>query len=306
MMFLPKAVKVVLAISIGVIVFAGYRAAASASFFQIRNVDVTGVSKTSADDIKMIVRREGNSNGVWRADLNQMSTEIGKLTWVKNAVVSRVLPDGVRVRITERTPRAVVHISSGRFFWVDEDAVLLGEVQPGDQMPDFFLRGWGETLSNDDRAANRVRIEKFLAMVKDFSAAGYSARISEVDLNDVLDVRVQLAGDDSSVAIWLGGQDFAKRLSSGLKTLDARKDMPQGAFITHIDVSQGTRAVVGFDRPVKNTPLPGETASDAAPDQQPKPSASSQTGTSKDKASKPAAAGRSEKKTDSTKARKVV
>ena len=37
--------------------------------------------------------------------------------------------------LSERVPRAVVRTAAGRFRWVDDDAVLLGEMLPTDQMP---------------------------------------------------------------------------------------------------------------------------------------------------------------------------
>ena len=93
---------------------------------------------------KLLVRRDVSQTGVWKADLDQLSDHIEQLPWVRSAVVTRVLPDGIRVRITEREPRAVVRNAAGRFIWVDEDAVYLGEMSPTDQMPGFFLRGWNE------------------------------------------------------------------------------------------------------------------------------------------------------------------
>ena len=72
---------------------------------------------------------------------------------MRTAVVSRVLPDGIRVRISERVPRAVVRTAAGRFRWVDEDAVMLGEMLPTDQIPSFFLRGLNE--EDSETAAER-------------------------------------------------------------------------------------------------------------------------------------------------------
>ena len=40
--YLPLVAKLVLAITVAVLIFAGYRAAASASFFQVHSVDVHG------------------------------------------------------------------------------------------------------------------------------------------------------------------------------------------------------------------------------------------------------------------------
>jgi POTRA domain, FtsQ-type len=248
--WIPRAVKVVLAVAIGVLVFAGYRAAASASFFQIHTIDVSGASKTSPDQVKAIVRRLGGSTGVWRANLDQMSKELGQLTWVRSAVVSRVLPDGVRVRITERIPRAVVHLATGRFIWVDEDAAALGEVQPSDRIPDFFLRGWNEGESADVRSENRERVQRFLEIERDFSGGGFSNRISEVDLADLSDVRTQLSGDDADIAVRLGKEDFANHLRGALKRLDEAKSEDTGLRIIYVDNSLGTRVTLGTDRQI--------------------------------------------------------
>src|SRR5436190_16538048 len=47
--YLPLVGKFALLLIAGGLVFAGYRAAASASFFQVRQVDVSGTSRASAD-----------------------------------------------------------------------------------------------------------------------------------------------------------------------------------------------------------------------------------------------------------------
>ena len=158
--YLPFLLKVGLAIVVGIVVFAGYRAAASASFFQVRSVEVQGISRVSADEIQALVRKEVEKTGVWKADLNGMNARLEHLPWIRTAVVSRVLPDGIRVRITERVPRAVVRTASGRFRWVDDDAVLLGEMLPTDQMPAFFLRGLNEEdpegAQREPRASGKV------------------------------------------------------------------------------------------------------------------------------------------------------
>jgi cell division protein FtsQ len=146
--YLPVITKVVLGVIAGVLVFAGYRAAASASFFQVRSVDVAGTSRVSPEEVKTVVRRSAQSVGVWRADLDALSRELESLPWVRRAVVSRVLPDGLRVRIVEREQRAVVRTSEGRLVWVDDDAVALGQLQSNDKWPPFFIRGWDEGGTN--------------------------------------------------------------------------------------------------------------------------------------------------------------
>lgn len=245
--YVPAFLKLALAIVIGVLVFAGYRAAASASFFQLRTVEVQGTSRLQPAEIQALVRQSVNSTGVWQADLNGVTERIERLPWVRTAVVSRVLPDGIRVRITERAPRAVTRTSAGRFRWVDEDAALLGEMQPTDQLPAFFMRGLNDEDSESARAENRERVAKFLELQQAWDAAGLSERVSEVNLMDLRDVRAQLAGDNSQIEVRLGSKDQAQRLKGALKALDSHDDIPNRVLISYIDMSLGNgKAIVGL------------------------------------------------------------
>ena len=244
--YVPLALRIGVAAIIALIAFVGYRAAASASFFQVRNVETRGASRASVDDIRNAVRHDVSETGVWRADLQQLSTHLERLPWVRTAVVTRVLPDGIRVRITEREPKAVVRTAAGRFMWIDDDAVYLGEMSSTDQMPAFFLRGWNEDNSNAASAENRDRVRKFLELQRDWSGQGISERVSEVNLLDLRDVRVQLAGDDSQIEVRLGGQDQSARLGKALSVLDAQRQTARGPLISYIDLTQGKRAIVGL------------------------------------------------------------
>lgn len=256
---LPLVGKILLAVCMGVLIFAGYRAATSAVFFRVRTVDVSGTTRASAEEIKAIVRRTVASTGVWSANLSQISREIEQQPWVRTAVVSRVLPSGLRVRITERVPRAVVRTSGGRLVWVDEDGMMLSAVSSSDHMPTFFIRGWDETNTDAARAANRERLQKYLEMWHEWEAAGLAERVSEVNLDDLRDVRVQLAGDDSQIEVRLGKEDFGKRLSRALKAMENARQSARGT-ITRLDATQPGRVVVGFS---SGTPSDNESAGDS-------------------------------------------
>ena len=244
--YVPLALRIGVIAVIGLIAFVGYRAAASASFFQVRTIETRGAARASVEDIKNVVRHDVNQTGVWRADLPELSSHLEHLPWVRTAVVTRVLPDGIRVRITEREPRAVVRTSAGRFMWVDDDAVYLGEMAPTDQMPAFFLRGWNEDESTTAQSENKERVAKFLELQRDWTSQGIAERVSEANLLDLRDVRVQLAGDDSQIEVRLGSQEQSARLSKALAVLDAQRQTARGPLISYIDLTQGKRAIVGL------------------------------------------------------------
>jgi cell division septal protein FtsQ len=242
--YVPKALKFVIAIVILIVAIVGYKMAASAALFQVQAIDVIGTSRTSPEEIQSLTRRALSRTGVWRADLSAISNELGRLPGVRRAVVTRVLPDGVRVRITERNPVAVARTSGGHFVWVDDDGVMLGEVKADDHLPEFFIRGWNEESGDDAHKENIEKIQKYLALLKDWSAAGLSRRVSEVTLFDLQDVRVQLAGEDSQVEVRLHGDPSAPYLSFALQQLDAYKQTPRGSSITYLDV-QKDRVTIG-------------------------------------------------------------
>jgi len=243
--YVPSALKFVLAVLVLISLIVGYRVAASASLFQVHSIDVTGTSRTSAEEVEGLTRRALARTGVWRADLTAISNELSKLPGVRRAVVSRVLPDRLRVRVIERVPVAVVRTAGGHFVWVDDDGVALGEMKPDDHMPTFFIRGWNEDGTDDARKENIERVKTYQGLVREWDAAGLSVRVSELSLTDLRDVRAQLAGSDSQIEVRLGSQDLGRRLKIALEALDMYKQSARGSSITYVDLQTG-RVVIGF------------------------------------------------------------
>jgi cell division septal protein FtsQ len=156
--------------------------------------------------------------------------------------VTRVLPDGLRVRVSEREPRIITRASSGRLVWVDDDGVMLGAASPDED--DFFVRGLEEGRDPEAAKHNRLRVGVARELTREWAQAGLTKRVSELNLEDLDDVRVQLAGQDAAVEVRLGREDFAKRFRQALEVLDAHRQTPRGPYIVGVDVSQGKRAVI--------------------------------------------------------------
>ncbi|HJQ34253.1 MAG TPA: FtsQ-type POTRA domain-containing protein [Pyrinomonadaceae bacterium] len=281
--YVPAALKVVLAVALGLLAYLGYRTAVSASFFKVRSVDVAGATRASREDIQAAVRRLSNA-GVWQADLEVISNELKTLPWVRDAVVTRVLPGGLRVRVTEREPRVIARTSAGKLVWVDDDGVSLGVASPGDG--DFFVRGIEESRADDVVKRNRERVQAALELSRDWAAAGLSRRVSEVNLDDLRDVRVQLSGNDADVEVRLGKEELVKRFRQALEVLDAQRSTPRGPYVTYVDVSQGKRAVVGTGSTAHFQP--GDSASSNASEPQTTESAHNATAQDATRTARPA------------------
>jgi cell division septal protein FtsQ len=83
----------------------GYTEVSKSSFFKLDKdkIDVRGMERNSTDQIKEIALRK-TVDGVLNANLNEIQNEVEKLEFVKpkSTTVSRVLPDGIRIRVEEK------------------------------------------------------------------------------------------------------------------------------------------------------------------------------------------------------------
>jgi cell division septal protein FtsQ len=105
--FVPLIFILCLAFCIFYLLFLGYQEVAKSSFFDLRESEiyVLGIAKNSDAEIKEIVKRK-TLDGVWNANLSDIQNDVEKLEFVKpkSVVVSRILPNGVRVRLEEKLP----------------------------------------------------------------------------------------------------------------------------------------------------------------------------------------------------------
>lgn len=207
------------AILCGVVLFYGYKSAAASEFFALKRVDVAGAANVSPQTIERIVRDAAEKNGVWNADLDDARARIEAIAWVKSAVVSRVLPDGLRVRVVEREPKAVVKLASNLNVWVDEDARVLGEAANKDNS-DVVLSGWNEDKSPDAAKRNQERIRLFLKLRDEWRKNEIISRVKTINLADLQDIGANVEHGEQQIAVQLGSKDLSERLKTALGALD--------------------------------------------------------------------------------------
>ncbi len=206
---------------LGFLLVMGYRTVTASSFFGVKNIDIRGVSRASKDEIERIVRQQAEKNGVWNAELEQIKAEVEKLNFVKTTVVSRILPDGIQVRVEERIPRAVVRVSRGEV-WFDDDAVELGIVGKNDNRPSFILRGWDESASLKAKKDNQERLKSFLKISDEWQTLGIEKRVITLNLNDLQDAQATVEDSGETVTIFLGKEEFGKRLQKALSVIEGK------------------------------------------------------------------------------------
>ena len=215
--FLPGVLSVVIIGCLFALVSLGYRTVTASDFFNVKKIDVSGTSRSSDEDIRRIIASQSERTGVLNADLADMRQKIEKLPFVKFAAVSRVLPNGIRVVITERVPIAVVKIGSGTFL-IDADGEILAPPK-NDDTELMTITGWDNAKTERAGKDNTARIRMFQKMIADWGEFGLAKRVKEVDLSDLQEPRAITEDSGSRIPITLAKDNFTKSLKSALEAI---------------------------------------------------------------------------------------
>ena len=223
----------------------GYRTVTASEFFEVKKIDVRGVSRASKNDIEKIVETQSVRLGVWNANLGEIKEKVERLAYVKSAAVSRVLPDGVRVNVIERIPKAIVRIEGGDF-WTDDEGAILGLVGEKEERLPFILKGWNTVKTDEAVKENQQRVKIYQKMLEDWREFDLSKRVETVDLTDLRMPQVFVQDSGEPVLIILAKDNFGKKLQTGLEKIAGK-----GHEIASIDVS-GIQPVLGFRKKSEN------------------------------------------------------
>lgn len=196
----------------------GYQSVTASNFFDVKSIDVRGVDRSSKDDISRIVASSTEKSGVWNADLPEIKAKIEKMAFVKSAAVSRVLPNGIRVNVTERVPTAVVRLSNGDFLVDGEGNVLAPATAKEAKLP-VTLIGWDESKTERAVKENLERVKMFQKMMAEWQQFDLASRVSSVNLADLREPKAITEDSGMPVSISLGKEAFGEHLKRGISAI---------------------------------------------------------------------------------------
>ncbi|TPG38985.1 FtsQ-type POTRA domain-containing protein [Sphingomonas koreensis] len=103
---------------------------------KVEQIQITGLKRMDAQTVYAIALDQ-RSRAMPSLDLEDVRQQLLRYGWIKDAHVSRRLPNMLLIHIDERTPAAVWQ-DQGKLMLIDASGVLLSDVSP-DQMPDLPL-----------------------------------------------------------------------------------------------------------------------------------------------------------------------
>jgi cell division protein FtsQ len=172
-------------------------------------IEVTGNHIVSREAVlQQFVRDRGRS--VLRIPLDARRGALEEISWVESATVQRILPNRIRVQLTERTPIAFLR-NGTELALIDAHGVILDRPR-GEDLQFPIVTGLSENMAREERGKRMQTYQEFMKDI-DLVRSGSSDRVSEVDLANPKDLRAVMtgiasAGDPQALTIHFGSGEF--------------------------------------------------------------------------------------------------
>jgi cell division septal protein FtsQ len=252
-------VVVMIAVGSAAIIF---RSLTGSQFFAVKEIALEGNTRTSREELLALVEDKTRTN-LWKLDLEEIRKALRRNAWVRDAEVTRQLPDKLHVKINEREPYALVRRSDNSVVWIDRDGTVLGDHSRFNrEVVPPVISGLAEGVTPKVMETNQRHLDLYQQLLGELDGQPphLSPQVDEVifDGGDGLKLRVH----EGRVAVLLGTKDFRKRLEEALRILQAveRKDISalqlmrisdaerllNGKPIAYINATVPGRAIVGL------------------------------------------------------------
>ncbi len=219
----------------------------TSSYFYINRIEISGLKHLDRDAFEDFINIPPNTN-IFTISMDRIREKAESHPWVKNAQVSRQLPDVIQIRIEEYEPVAMMEYD-GSLYYVDREGTVFKKIEGGEKM-DFPILSiiQKRVMSKQEIEESIVESVKFLNRFSQLDRTLY-ADISEItlDSNGFLNVffsklKMQIVFHPHNIENEL--QNFV----SLLKWAEERSVMPVYVYFISND-----RAVTKFRKIINST-----------------------------------------------------
>jgi cell division protein FtsQ len=174
---------------------------------------ITGLSRTPADQVRGVFHGD-ERRSVFLVPLAERRDQLQRIQWVRNATVSRLWPNRIDVRVTERTPAAFVRLPGNRRgapsvpAMIDIDGVILPSA---DQRGPFELPVLAGIHADQPVAARALRVRRMRGLLGELGPL--AEKVAEVDGKDAENWKITMEIEDRAVTLILGNGEFGKKVT---------------------------------------------------------------------------------------------
>lgn len=172
-------------------------------------IEIKGLHRLPSERISQLFERD-YGRSLFRLPIAQRREELLRVDWVKDATISRIWPNQLRISIVERVPVAFVSLptpsGTSTNALIDADGVFLSLPENVEfQLP--VLTG---TSPEESLTLRRRKIQRAMQVLKEIGP--YAEKISEIDLLSLDNIRITEQIQDRAYTLWLGSKNFLTKL----------------------------------------------------------------------------------------------
>lgn len=177
---LPATLATLALVALGGALFSGYRFLRTSPRFAIARFEVRGTTHMAEADVVAVAGVSLGGN-IFAIDVESVEQRLERLPWVRQASVSRQLPDTLELEVVERV--AVAAVNADGLYLVDADGRLFkrGDTKTGELAGLPVISGLDRATFGDDEAVAAAAIARACALIARWNqVAAERTRIGEV------------------------------------------------------------------------------------------------------------------------------
>jgi len=185
------------------------------------NFSMDGLFYTADTQVQHVFARDFGRS-IYLCPISERRHMLLGIDWVKEATVSRIWPNKLYVKIIERTPVAFVQVAGThggtQFGLIDTEGVLLDPKRVANLKLPVMI---GVTAA-DTEDVRRQRVKRLLRLKQELGPE-LMAKLSEIDIADLENIKVTQKFERHAVVLMLGNHDFLFRMNNFIANYDQIK-----------------------------------------------------------------------------------
>ncbi len=221
------------------LIYVGYRSFGSATFFRLKNIEVSSTRHITRDEILALAGVEPGRN-LARLNLKRMGEQLALNPWAETVKVHRYFPDRLTITITEREPLAIVNM--GFIYYLDKKGTVFKVLNQGDRLDYPVITGFSEDEMTRNPAGTRDALKTTCELIGVLRERGsfILADVSEIHYDKGYGFTLFTAS--GALPVKVGSGNFTAKVDRFARIY--RDLMTQRASLQYIDLDYNDKIVI--------------------------------------------------------------
>ncbi|MDR1395840.1 MAG: FtsQ-type POTRA domain-containing protein [Deltaproteobacteria bacterium] len=231
---------------ISVLMVGGYLYLSKSDYFAVRYLKIAGLSHLTRDEVLTAAGLDRPINNL-TFDLKAAERSLGSLAWVSEAHISRTLPDGLLVEVTEFRPKALVNMD--QLYYLDARGVPFKKLDLGEKADLPIISGF----SMDELVAGGPLVLEALHEVFQLMDI-LAVRTDEFRLDNISefnydhDLGLKIYTRRSGLKLWVGFGSYLEKFRRLGRVMAHLKLTGQAAGLADIRLETSPRVVLRYSQ----------------------------------------------------------